>query len=355
MTKITDFISAYKKKIIIGFLILIVAIVGAIWYKGSTPSATQTKYVLGTAEKGMFITSISGSGQVTNESQVDVKPKVSGNITSLNVTEGQSVKKGDLIATLDSSDASKTVRDAQQSVKNAQISLQNSQLNLEKLQQPATSLAMQQAEDAVNQAKRALDKLQNPDNSLDIKNAQEQITSAELNTQLSSDGTTPQTVRNVYDNMVGILRSSMQMLRDSLTDADGVLGIDNKTSATVSISGNLSVLDQSQKYTANNQYPLAKNAVQNAINAISPLALQGEETGNVDTAVETTKTAIDQMSLLLADVYNALLATPPSTAYSQTSIDQLKSTIQSDKSNLLSKSSSFVTQTQSIVIKSDQK
>lgn len=99
-------------------------------YMSVSGSTTTTKYVLGTVEKGTLVTSISGTGQVSNSNQVDIKPKVSGDIISVKVVSGQKVKKGDIIAQLDSKDAQKTVRDAQ-------INLQSAQLSLQKLQQPA--------------------------------------------------------------------------------------------------------------------------------------------------------------------------------------------------------------------------
>ena len=115
-------------------IVLIVLIAGG-WYVFSQTNTTtaQVRYVTATVQKGMLITSVAGTGQVTSESQIDVKPKVSGAVLSIAVTEGQAVKNGDLLMTLDDTDARRTVRDANQSVHDAQVSLQQSQLSLQKL------------------------------------------------------------------------------------------------------------------------------------------------------------------------------------------------------------------------------
>jgi len=57
----------------------------------------EIKYVTQTVMRGNLITSISGIGQVSASSQVDVKPKISSDIISVKVKLGQTVKKNDLL------------------------------------------------------------------------------------------------------------------------------------------------------------------------------------------------------------------------------------------------------------------
>jgi len=120
------------------------------WYFHQSLNQDQVaaRYVLGTVKKETLITSISGSGQVASSNQVDVKAKVSGEITYLGVVDGQTVKAGAVVAYIDSHDAQKAVQDAQ-------TSLETSQLALEKLLAPVDQLTIMQSEDSVNQAKQA--------------------------------------------------------------------------------------------------------------------------------------------------------------------------------------------------------
>ncbi len=106
-----------------------------------------TSYTLGTASKGSIIVTAESTGQVSATSQVDIKPKASGEIVYVGVTQGQQVKAGALIAKLDASDAEKQVRDAQASLDGAKIALA-------KLQQPADALSKIQTENALITAKQ---------------------------------------------------------------------------------------------------------------------------------------------------------------------------------------------------------
>lgn len=67
---------------------------------------------------------VSGSGQVEAESQVDLRPQVAGDgidIAKVAVENNQEVKKGDIIAILDTENAQKALRDAKLSLRASQI------------------------------------------------------------------------------------------------------------------------------------------------------------------------------------------------------------------------------------------
>ena len=121
------------KKITVIVLILIV-IGGYFTYQNLTKGKNAVRYVTAAVEKGTVVVSVSGSGQVSASNQVDIKSKASGNVVNLEVTDGQDVKAGKLIAQLDQTDAQKAVRDAEISLQTAKISLEqakNSENDLE--------------------------------------------------------------------------------------------------------------------------------------------------------------------------------------------------------------------------------
>ncbi len=134
---------------ILSAVILVVVIWGGhrLYTKYFTPVAAP-QYVLATVQKGSLVSSVSGSGQVSVSNQIDLKPKVSGDVVFVNVKEGQQVKTGTLLVQLDARDASKAVRDAQ-------TSLESAQLALEKITQPSDALTKLQAQDALAQAQQA--------------------------------------------------------------------------------------------------------------------------------------------------------------------------------------------------------
>ena len=140
-----------KTSVAIGVVFLIVLY---FVYKALTSTTGETTYTLGSVERGTIVSSITGSGQVSVDRTLEVKPEGSGNIVYVGVKEGQTVRAGDLIAQLDASDALKNVRDAEANLASAQISYQKALL-------PADTLTVLQAENNLAQAKADLEKAYN--------------------------------------------------------------------------------------------------------------------------------------------------------------------------------------------------
>ncbi|MFA6215629.1 MAG: efflux RND transporter periplasmic adaptor subunit [Patescibacteria group bacterium] len=136
-----------KKKIILLLIAIVILVAGYFGYKVIKPSTPQTSYVTAAVAKGTIVTSISGTGQVSSSNQIDITPKVSGDITSVKVTAGQEIKSGDIIAQINAAEAQKTVRDAK-------ISLESTKISLEKLKKPTDALSLLQAENAITQAEQ---------------------------------------------------------------------------------------------------------------------------------------------------------------------------------------------------------
>lgn len=142
-------VRAYAKahRFITSFLVLILAWGIYVGYGKLTSTAGETKYVTAQVQKGTLIVSLSGSGQVSAQNQIDVKSKASGGVAYVGVINGQTVKAGALIAQLDARDAQKSVRDAEANLESAQISLQ-------KLMEPADELAIAQSENTLLRAQQ---------------------------------------------------------------------------------------------------------------------------------------------------------------------------------------------------------
>jgi HlyD family secretion protein len=123
LVKIKAYIISHK---VISVIALIVILLLGFWiYKKASSNSGETSYAITAVEKGTIISSVSGTGQVSASNQVDLKAKASGDIVAIAVKSGQKVKKGTLIAQIDSGDMQKSLRDAE-------LSLQSSKLSLEK-------------------------------------------------------------------------------------------------------------------------------------------------------------------------------------------------------------------------------
>ncbi len=115
MQKTKTFISSHK---IISVIILILIIIGAYYFIFKNKTSGETEYVTETVSKGSITTNVTGTGQVEASDTIDLSPQTSGDINYVGVSVGQSVKKGTLLASVDSSDA-------KMALLNAQISLDN--------------------------------------------------------------------------------------------------------------------------------------------------------------------------------------------------------------------------------------
>ena len=112
---------AVAHKVGAGIIIVIVLASGYGIWKNTSASSTQTKYILATAAQGTLVSSISGSGQVAAENQVTIASTVSGTITNVYVQDGDDLKEGDVLASIDDSDAQRALANAQLALENAQV------------------------------------------------------------------------------------------------------------------------------------------------------------------------------------------------------------------------------------------
>ncbi|MBP6889104.1 MAG: efflux RND transporter periplasmic adaptor subunit [Candidatus Moranbacteria bacterium] len=136
---------------------------GAYWYFGNSSSATQApvqKTV--TVERGDLRVVVSGSGQVEAVSQVDLTPVIAGDgidVLLVQVENNQMVKKGQVIAVLDTQDAVRDIKNAQLNLQNAKIKQKQTEDMYEK--QTKTDLWNRQLQEiGVAQSQNSLSKAQ---------------------------------------------------------------------------------------------------------------------------------------------------------------------------------------------------
>ncbi len=284
-------------------------------------AVVATRYVIGQVTKGTLVVSISGTGQVSGVNQLDITPTVSGEVTKVLVKAGDKVTAGTPLFAIDQREALKTVRDARQSVHDAQISLQSAKLTYQKSIAPPTEIEIIKAQNAVSQAEA-------------------DVHTQEDTASVSEDGVTPSIERIAYDSAATELKTYSENLKQSLYDADTILGVDN-VGANDSFENLLSVLDSSRLQQAKASYASAKNRI-NALKTITDtLAPSGDNISKIDSAMEMADAALREAEPLLQQTYEALLATLTSSSFTQSQLDSLRSKIQSDHSEVASKLSSM--------------
>jgi HlyD family secretion protein len=100
------------KKIVIIALVLIVA-AGVITFSVLRAQSGYVKVVTGKIERGTITATVSGTGEIKPKTYVNVGATAFGRITNLNVREGDKVKRGQVLATIENVQAKAGV-DAQQ-------------------------------------------------------------------------------------------------------------------------------------------------------------------------------------------------------------------------------------------------
>ena len=175
-----------KKRFFILLGLLVAA--GAAYYFFSNNSKQETTYLTESVTRGNVEKTVVASGSVESVNEVDVGAQVSGKITKLYVKLGQEIKKGEMIADIDSTTQINTLNTKKAALVSYQAQLKakktaydvalSSYNRLSKLYtQKATSL------DSVNTAKSTLDNAKAEMEAIEanIKQAEIEVNTAETN------------------------------------------------------------------------------------------------------------------------------------------------------------------------------
>lgn len=128
-------------------LVVVILLLGGWYVINSSEATASVTYQYSAVKRGSLSSTVSATGQVTPNSQVDIKPKVNANVVGVNVRAGDKVKTGQVLFRLDATDAYKQVRDARTSLESANIAL-------EKLRNPKT-IDVMSLEDSIKQQEQA--------------------------------------------------------------------------------------------------------------------------------------------------------------------------------------------------------
>src|SRR3989344_5936559 len=84
----------------LGSIILILFIAGGYYWFVQRNKNTTPQYQTAVVEKGTIVSSISVSGTIDQSNTTSIATQVSGSVTTLNIKEGDTVTKGQVIAKL---------------------------------------------------------------------------------------------------------------------------------------------------------------------------------------------------------------------------------------------------------------
>lgn len=314
--------SFYKQKKF--WIILVVLALGGLWYWRNKTANAGPFYDTTPVVKQELKQTVEITGQVAPRDRIDLSFKASGRLTKINVSVGQEVKAGEVLAELDGRDLALSAQRA-----NASVALIQAQLNVKLAGETKESIRV--AQSAVDQAQVAYDKAV-----ADLARSQVAI---DDETQVSE---TAQSVRNAYDSLRNALQTALGSIQSSLADGDAIIGVDN-SAANDAYENVLGVNERPSLVSARTiTYGTARSAQTLAVSAVSGLVHTSPRT-SILSASYTVQDALTKTQSYLDDVQRVLEGTITSPNFTATELATKKTTIDGDRVAVSAQLASVIT------------
>ena len=170
-----------KKKLILSVVVLLIVSAKAysFFFQQDDIDVNARQLELSVVRKGNLFETIEVLGKSKLIDEQKLRFNLTGRVTAVNFADGDSVKKGDIIAELDKSDI-------ENDIKQAEISLQNAEMDLKKLIEGDSTLEIKRAENSLASTKTNLD-LEKRSLDLSKKKLEEETVKIEQNLERSKD------------------------------------------------------------------------------------------------------------------------------------------------------------------------
>jgi HlyD family secretion protein len=255
--KFKQYILKHKKTSIAVAIVLILIIYWLV--KLIFPTNTVTTYAVAEVQKGAIVTNVTGSGQVSASSEIDLKTKASGDILRVNVITGQEVKAGKVIAQIDNP--------------SAYLDYRSAQVAYEKFVQPADDSTRIQAENDLNSAKQNLTK------------SADNLTSA-YDTGFTSVASTYLDLTNVMGGVNDLLYSGSGFLTDQ-----NIVSMPNEA--------------KNQKSNAGINFDKIKSKYEDALK-VYRASSRASSNDSIDKLIQTTYDVTKELSSILKELKNTV-------------------------------------------------
>lgn len=123
--KIRLYMSTHK--IISSCIALVIVVGGYMVVHAATKTTPAPTYVIGQVQRGTIVSTVTSSGQIATSDTVELKPQVSGPLSSIRVKAGDKVTKGQVLFTIQATDAARAVQTARDNLASAQLELRSTQ------------------------------------------------------------------------------------------------------------------------------------------------------------------------------------------------------------------------------------
>lgn len=289
--------------------------VGGLVYKSKTASKSTT--VSTAVERRNLEQIVSVVGTVDVAERVKLSARRSGPVMAIPKKVGEHVRSGESIVEMKSSDERLSLQQANTQLKKVQADLQLRLAGESKESLDTLNATTQQRAAELQKAKDDLDSARR-DEEIVTKTQQQLVADAQTNVKLAA-------------------QSGLTSASSALNDADGILGIDARTSNDA-FEKNLAVKDANALVSATNFYGATKTLRTDASNAL------------VTTSVEQQSLAVrallDSANALLSSVSRVLETSVTDDSFSPTTLSSKQSTIATDRTGVNAAQTSLETKLQ---------
>jgi HlyD family secretion protein len=305
----------FRKKYLNLIVFALAALLAALSISCSSNSATSTsKTTVSTVQKGNVTIQVTGTGNLALQTKQDLAFEMAGTVSEVLVDVSATVKKGDKLAVLDTTDfenqlktlqknvttATRNLTTAQRSVETAKSNVTSAQDNIVKVQRQiaAKELAVDSAKLDVQSAQNNLSNLN------DVKKAQDVVTSAQndLDTaynniqQANISGNSALAVN--LNNLIPTLRANLSQAQKDLNSLLGGTSLNTSSDVVLAISKAQLAITQAQ-----NNVVSAQNALDDANQAVTDAQ---DAIKDVEASVTDAQTNQSDAEQAVADAQAAL-------------------------------------------------
>jgi len=318
--------------------LILFLIISSIAFAKYRASQKPLEYETVKVEKGTLVQTVDATGNVNSANELDLRFEMNGTIKTIYKNTNAEVKKGDVIAELSAGDLDASVARASAQVTKAKADL-NKQLAGD------TTAYLSGLEAQLAKAKADLSQIE-ATNSKVVSNAESDLKNAENNLKLSEGGEQSQIVQDVYQDLKSLLFTIQDGISSGLTEADNILGMDNKL-VNDEFETYLGIINVQTKSTAENKYQSAKNAKTSLDSAITNLIANSTQT-TLDATANQASSALLSMKDLLISVSTLLDSTLPVGNLSITELSTYKTDIQTERTNISTQYTNLINQIQAV-------
>ncbi len=321
--------SFYKQKKF--YVIVIIGLIVAFVAYGKFKAPTGPEYDMTKVMRGDLIQTVDATGKIESSEDLKLNFETPGTIAKILVKEGEKVKAGQILVELRADDLNAAVAQAN-------ANLQQRLIGISEEDKRYYAAAVDSAKAMLEQSK--------VDGQNAIVQAQTALETAENNLKMAEGGESSVIVDSAYKTAVAYIKTAGSALDNALTQADNILGMDNKL-ANDDFEEYLSTLDSSKKIQAENQYLITKEKLNIAKNKTLNLTTQSGYL-SIDEGLNFTEESLSSMNILLTMVGEVLRTTPPVGDLTQTALDAKKTVIETNRSAIATNYSNIIYQKQNI-------